>query len=233
MIPDINQHKQVLRYYPLLAILLITVQLAASILGPRTIMFHGWLLPGGIWSFPITFVLWDIITEVYGFNRARQLIWYYVIGQLCFAGLVLFGLSMPAASYFPYDTAFKITLNRLGWLTLAMIVAITVGDYINCYVLDRIRIYTNGKHLWMRLIGATAIGELVTSIVWVVLFYFRTNLHINIVQLIICQFIFKIGFEIVAILPTYIVVWLLNKVECLEEKKRYLNFDPNTLELLY
>lgn len=227
-----HKNEQTLRYYPLLAILLITVQLAATVLGPRTIFFHGALLPGGIWSFPITFVLWDIITEVYGFSRARQLIWYYMIGQFCFAGLILFGLSMPVAPYFPNDAAFQITLNKVGFLTFSMIIAITFGDYVNCFVLNKMKIYTEGQHLWLRLLGATSLGELITSVIWVSLFYFNTTLNISLINLIFYQFVFKVLFEIAAIIPTYIMVGILNKIENVNNKIRYLNFDPDTLEQL-
>lgn len=101
---------QSLKYFPLLGMLIITAQLAASVLGPRTILIGPFLLPGGIWSFPLTFFLWDIVTEVYGFQRAKQLIWYYLFAQIVFALLVDFGYSLQLTVL----ARFSIPLALLG-----------------------------------------------------------------------------------------------------------------------
>ena len=173
------------------------------------------------------------MTEVYGFARARQLILYYLIGQVFFACLVLFGLSMPPAPYLSSAHMYGIVLGDIGRLTISMVVAIVLGDYVNCYILAKMKSYTNGKHLWMRLMGATALGELVTSLSWVLLFYFHKKIHPDLFWLIACQYMIKILFEAVAIIPTYVIVAILEKAEGFDPQKRYINFDPQTCEPLY
>ena len=223
---------QTLKYLPLLGMLIITAQLAASVLGPRTISVGPFLLPGGIWSFPLTFFMWDIVTEVYGFKRARQLIWYYLFAQIIFAFLVDFGLQMPAAKSVAYPQLYSMVLGNILKITISMVIAIICGDFVNCYILDRMRFLTNGKYLWMRLIGATALGELMTSIIWVVAFYSGTNLHPNLWYLIVSQYIIKILIEIALVPVTYLIVNFLKKNENLDFTRRYTNFDPYTLELV-
>jgi uncharacterized integral membrane protein (TIGR00697 family) len=230
LLANLNKQKQLLKYYPLLAILIITAQLAANVLGPRTIQIGQLILPGGIWSFPLTFCLWDIVTEIYGFKSARQLIFYYFIGQLFFAFLIIFGLSMPAVPHLPEATLYSVVLGNIGKLTVSMVIAVTVGDYINCFVLEKIKIMMNGRHLWIRLFGATALGEFSTSCVWVILFYFHKSVHPDIIKLIASQYVVKMLYEIVAIIPTYIIIAYLKKHEGMDSHRRYINFDPITLK---
>ena len=224
------KEKTHLKYFPLFAVLVITAQLAANVLGPRTILVGPFVLPGGIWSFPLTFFLWDIVTEVYGFKRARQLILYYLIGQIFFAILVDFGLRMQVAPSVQHPEYYADVLGSVFRLTMSMIIAIVLGDYVNCYVLDRLKRYTRGKHLWMRLIGSTALGELTTSLIWVFSFYTGTLHHPNLWKLIFSQYMIKILFEIVFVPPTYMIVNFLKSSEVVDSNKRYTDFDPYTLE---
>lgn len=210
--------------------MLITAQLAANVLGPRTIIVGPFLLPGGIWSFPLTFFLWDIVTEVYGFKRARQLILYYLIGQMFFAFLIHFALNLKAAPSIQHPEYYTEILGRLFRLTVSMMIAIVLGDFVNCFVLDKLKELTHDKYLWMRLIGATALGELVTSLVWVFSFYAGVSGHPPLFNLIFSQYIIKIIFEIVFIPPTYLIVYFLKKNEMTDTNRRYIDFDPYTLE---
>ncbi len=229
---NVSKEIQSLKYFPLLGMLIITAQLAASVLGPRTILIGPFLLPGGIWSFPLTFFLWDIVTEVYGFQRAKQLIWYYLFAQIVFALLVNFGLQMPAAPSVPHPQFYSTVLGNIFKLTISMVIAIIAGDFVNCYVLDQMKIYTNGKYLWMRLIGATAVGELVTSILWVLVFYSGTEAHPNLAWLIGSQYFIKILIEVVLVPVTYLIVNFLKRNEGLDLNRRYTNFDPQTFECI-
>lgn len=219
-----------LKYYPLLAILVITAQIAANILGPRTISMGPFLLPGGIWSFPLTFFLWDIVTEVYGFKRARQLVLFYLIGQIFFAALINFGIQMRVASSVQHPEYYINVLGSVSRLTISMIFAIALGDYVNCYFLDKLKRRTHGKYLWMRLIGATALGELVTSLAWVVFFYNGSAHHPDFFKLILSQYVIKVLFEIAFVPLTYLIVSFLKENEVVDMNKRYVNFDPYNLE---
>lgn len=224
------KEKTQLKYLPFLAMLVITAQLAANILGPRTILLGPFLLPGGIWSFPLTFFLWDIVTEVYGFKRARQLILFYIAAQVFFAVLIDFGLRMQVASSVPHPEYYSDVLDDVFRITLSMVFAIVCGDFVNCYVLDKLKKYTQGKYLWMRLIGATALGELVTSLIWVFSFYIGKQNHPDFFKLIFSQYVVKILFEVVFVPSTYMIVNFLKRNEYLDLSKRYVNFDPITLE---
>ncbi|MBV8802196.1 MAG: queuosine precursor transporter [Gammaproteobacteria bacterium] len=218
-----------LKYFPLLVILLITAQLATNVLGPRTITMGSLVLPGGVWSCPLTFLLWDIITEVYGFKRAKQLIIYYLIGQVFFSILINFGLQMPAASSVEHPEYFH-ALNDLFRVTFSMIFSMVLGDYINCYVLDKLKIYANVTSIWIRFIGATAVGELVMSSLWVFTFYFGTSHHPDLLKLSISLYLIKMMFEVIYVIPANFIVNFLKKNESVDKNKRYVNFDPYTLE---
>jgi uncharacterized PurR-regulated membrane protein YhhQ (DUF165 family) len=130
----------------------------------------------------------------------------------------------------PSAHLYNVVLGDIGKLTISMVVAITVGDFVNCYVLEKMKITMRGRHLWMRLLGATALGELITSCIWVSLFYFHKSFHPNLIKLILSQYLIKIIYEIVAIIPTYIVIGFLKKHEGIDCHRRYSNFDPATLK---
>jgi uncharacterized integral membrane protein (TIGR00697 family) len=223
------KEKSYLKYYPLLVILLITAQLATNVLSPRTIVMGSFVLPGGVWCCPLTYLLWDIITEVYGFQRAKQLIIYYLIGQLFFSVLINVGLEMPAASTVQHPEYFR-ALGSLFRVTFSTIFSMVLGDYINCYVLDKLKKYARETYLWMRFIGATAVGELVKSSVWVFTFYFGTSNHPDLLKLTISLYLIKMMFEAIYVIPANFIVNFLNKNEVIDTNKRYINFDPYTLE---
>jgi len=219
------------RYLPLLAMLVISAQLAAHVLGPRSISMGDLVLPGGILSFPLTFFLWDIITEVYGFQRARQIIYYNVICQIFFAGILYVSLQTTPDPKIIDAAGFTTILGSVPKITFAVIIAIFLGDYANCYVLQKLKVYTHKRHLWFRLIGATAIGEAITSIIWVSIFYWHTKIHPDLIKLIYSQYLFKIFFEIILVPITYLVVAFLQNKDDFSPTKKYLNFDPKTLKI--
>ena len=226
----LNEKTQ-LKYLPFLSMLVITAQLASNILGARTIiLMDSFLLPGGILSFPLTFFLWDIISEVYGFKRARQLIFFYMVTQIFFAFLINFGLRTQVAPSILNPEYYNNILADVFRITISMVFAIVCGDFVNCYALDRLKRYTQGRYLWMRLIAATALGELITSLVWVFSFYFGKQHHPNLFNLISSQYVIKILFEIAFIPPTYIIVRFLKNNEHIDFSKKYINFNPITLE---
>jgi uncharacterized integral membrane protein (TIGR00697 family) len=223
------KEKTYLKYYPLLVILLITAQLATNVLSPRTVMINQLILPGGVWCCPLTFLLWDIITEVYGFQRAKQLIVYFLIGQVFFLGLINFGLSTPAAASVSHPEYYQ-ALSSLFRITFATIFSMALGDYINCYVLDKLKRFANRTYLWMRFIGATAVGEFVRSSVWVLTFYYGSPSHPDLSKLIISLYLIKMMFEVVYVIPASFIVNFLKNNEGVDVNKRYVNFNPYTLE---
>jgi len=221
--------KSHLKYYPLLVILLITAQLATNVLGPRTVIIGPFILPGGVWSCPLTFLLWDIITEVYGFQRVKQLIIYYLIGQTFFSVLINLGLQIPVASSVQHPEYFQ-SLGSLFRVTFSMIFSMVLGDYINCYVLDKLKKYANETSIWMRFIGATALGELVMSSVWALTFYYGVSDHPDLLNLITSLYLVKMMFEVIYVIPANFIVNFLKKNEVVDINKRYVNFDPYTFE---
>ena len=219
------------RFLPVLAMLAITAQLAAHVLGPRTMLVGPLLLPGGLWCFPITFFLWDIMTEVYGFRKVKQIIWYYLFCQIVFSALIIITLQTKVDPEVQNMQYFSIVLGSVPRITVAMIIAIFLGDYCNCFILQKIKNYTHGKHLWFRLIGATAIGEAIVSIAWTVLFYWHSDVHLNFEKLIVCQYIVKIIFEVLFVPVTYLVVYWLKKHDGPSVVERYINFNPETMRV--
>jgi uncharacterized PurR-regulated membrane protein YhhQ (DUF165 family) len=146
-----------------------------------------------------------------------------------FSLLINLGLQVPSASSVQHPEYYT-ALNNLFRITFSTIFSMTLGDYINCYVLDRLKSYAHETHVWLRFIGATAVGEFVRSLVWVLTFYFGMPNHPDLFQLTTSLYLVKMGFEVIYVIPASLIVNFLKKNEIVDANKRYVNFDPYTLE---
>lgn len=227
-----NNEQSTLHFWflPLIGMLLVTVSLTANIFAPRLLLAHftffDLLLPGGIIAFPATFAILDIITEHYGYKRASSLIKFNLICQCVFSLLITLILKLNSHVSAQYEIAFHTVLGTSISIFVASLFASLIADLVNCKILATWKIYLNGKHLWLRAIGSTAVGELVFSCIWVLIFFHSSLSNQSIVWLIFSQYLVKVLYEIICVPFTYLSVYLLGKYEGVT-RIRYLNFDPS------
>lgn len=228
------------RYYDFIVVGLVTVLLCSNLIGPAKVAVVTLPLLGAISFgagnifFPFSYIFGDILTEVYGYARARRAIWAG-FGALLFASFMSWVvLSLPPNPAEPYnqtlqpalETAFGTTLR----IVLAGLVAYWIGDFVNSYVLAKMKLLTNGRHLWTRTIGSTVCGQAVDSLVFYPIAFYGIWSSDTMVMVVIANFAFKVGVEVVCTPLTYAVVNHLKRVEGVDTYDHGTDFSPFRLE---
>ena len=192
----------------------------------RMVSFGSFLLPGGTLFFPASYLIGDMIAEVYGYQIARQLVWSAIFCQLFVSCLIIAVLHLPFPANWHYEQDFNIVLGHSLRYALASTIGNFLGEFINIYIITKFKVLLKGKHFWIRSLGASCIGEAVlTSTVFFITFSGITSFH-DILKLTLSGYLFKIFFSIIAILPVTFLVAFLKRNEGIDAYNYALDFNP-------
>src|SRR5215217_2682331 len=167
--------------------------IAANIIAVKLVNIFGLILPAAVIVFPLSYLFGDVLTEVYGYARARLVIW---LGFACNALVVLaivIGGALPPASFWPNQEAYQTILGQTPRILVASFLAYLVGEFVNSYVLARLKIATRGRWLWLRTIGSTILGEGLDSLVFITLAFAGTP-GLDLASTIVTQWLFKTAY---------------------------------------
>jgi uncharacterized integral membrane protein (TIGR00697 family) len=221
-----GQEQKIYKYFDWVMALVITVLIISNIASSAKIIDWGVSIfgiplafDGGTILFPLSYVLGDVLTEVYGFRKARRVIWTG-FGMLGLTSLVFFAIQhLPGEvtwqSYAGQD-AYNAILGGVssGGIMLASLTAYLAGSFTNSVILARLKVATRGRFLWMRTIGSTLAGEAVDTAIFVTVATLTGVFTWDIfLTLILTNYIFKVLFEAVLTPVTYQVVNRLKKAE--------------------
>jgi len=176
--------------------------------------------------FPITYIFGDIFTEVYGYSASRRAIWTGFLASALLAGMGMFTVALPPAPGWPHQEAFETVFHFVPRMVIASLVAYWFGEFSNAYMLAKVKIWTQGKYLWMRTIGSTVVGQFVdTALVMVIAFggALEPSLILN---LIFTGYIGKVLYEAAATPMTYLVVNFLKRREGVDTFDQNTDFNP-------
>lgn len=227
------------KYYDFVMAAFVAILLCSNIIGAAkaaqvTLPLFGTVTFGaGILFFPVSYIFGDILTEVYGYGRDRRVIWAG-FGALIFAAfmsVVVLSLT-PAADPFnsEYQTHLVAVFGNTPRIIFGSILAFWCGSFVNSYVMAKMKIWSEGRKLWSRIIGSTVCGEFVdSSLFYVIAFYGIWPQH-QLVSVIIAQYLLKTGWEIVMTPVTYRVVAFLKRMENEDYYDRHTNFNPFKLK---
>ena len=202
------------KYFVIISAISIATLLISNITSVKVFGVWKIVLPSSALLFPITYIVGDIIAEVYGYKKARFVI---LMGFALNAFMVLFfkiAIALPPSSTWGLQEAFANTLGTTPRMFVASLSAFLVGSLSNAYTMDLIKKLTKGKHLWMRTIGSTIVGEALDTIIFATIAFACSLPKSALITMIICQFLWKVGYEVIATPLTYLV---LNKYKKLEE----------------
>jgi hypothetical protein len=225
------------RYYEFVMAAFVTVLICANLIGPAKISqvdlpFVGTLIFGaGVLFFPISYVFGDILTEVYGYARARRVIWAG-FGGLAFASFMAYVVvALPPAPFWKNQAAYEIAFGQAWRIAGASMIAYFCGEFVNSYVLARMKILTAGKWLWTRTIGSTIFGEAVDSALFYPLAFYGTGIIPNeqLPKVMAFQFVAKVLVEVAFTPITYKIVGFLKRAEHEDYYDRGTNFTPFSL----
>jgi len=230
-------HRQY-KYFDLIMAAFVTVLLCSGLIGVHKVSsinlpFYGEYIYGaGVLFFPISYLFNDIMTEVYGFARSRRAVWAG-FGALLFASVMSYAVvSLPPARTMPPEQQSAITLifGQTARIALASLVAFWAGEFVNSYVLAKLKVFTEGRFLWVRTIGSTFTGEAVDSIIFYPVAFLGTWSNEQVVSVMIGNYFLKVLWEVVATPFTYWIVNFLKRVEHEDYYDRNTDFNPFSLE---
>lgn len=217
----------------------VAVLLCSNLIGVQKVSyvnlpFYGEYIYGaGVLFFPISYFFGDILTEVYGYKRSRRVIWAG-FGAMAFASVMsLIVTNLPAARTMPIEqqNAVNMIFGQTWRIVLASLSAFWLGEFANSFVLAKLKVRTDGKYLWTRTIGSTAVGEAVDSIIFYPIAFLGSPGWSNeqVVSVMIGNYFLKVFWEVLATPLTYKVVAFLKRVEHEDYYDRDTNFNPFTL----
>jgi uncharacterized integral membrane protein (TIGR00697 family) len=234
----LNPPQRQYRYYEFVMAAFVTVLICSNLIGPAKI-WHldlpliGEVTPGaGVLFFPISYIFDDVLTEVYGYARSRRVIWAG-FGGLTFAALMAWVVvHLPPAPFWTNQAAYEIAFGSTWRIAIASLAGFWCGEFVNSYVLAKMKILTEGRWLWTRTIGSTIFGEGVDSLLFYPLAFWGGGLipDAMLPRIMLVQFLTKVGVEVVFTPVTYKIVGWLKRVEHEDYYDRHTDFNPFTLK---
>jgi uncharacterized integral membrane protein (TIGR00697 family) len=207
------------------AALFITCLITANIIAVKLIAVGSDIvLPAAIIIFPLSYIIGDILTEVYGFAWARRVIWLGFLCNLIFVFFAWVGGLLPGASFWQGQTAYETILGYAPRLLVASFCGYLIGSFANAFVMSRMKIWTQGRHLWSRTIGSTIVGEGLDSAVFITIAFIGTAAFAPI--FIVYHWVAKTLIEVAATPITYKVVNYLKGVEKSDTFDHGVSFNP-------
>ena len=226
------------RYYDFVMAAFVTVLICSNLIGPAKIAQLDLPLLGvitfgaGVLFFPISYVFGDILTEVYGYARARRVIWAGFAGLGFASFMTTVVVALPPASFWPHQGAYEIAFGNTPRIVAASMLAYFCGEFVNSYVLARMKLATRGRWLWTRTIGSTIAGEAVDSALFYPLAFYGAGIipDDKLPLVMLAQFLAKVGVEVVFTPVTYRIVNFLKRAEMEDYYDRDTDFSPFTLK---
>ena len=216
-------------WFLLVAGVFVAALIAANITAVKLIGVAGLILPAAIIIFPVSYIVGDVLTEVYGYGPARRVIWLGFLANLIVVLAIWIAGLLPAASFWHGEEAYEQILGATPRILLASFLAYLVGEFANAYVLAKMKIATQGRWLWMRTIGSTLIGQGLDSILFITIAFAGIIPSGVLIAAIITQWLVKSAYEALATPVTYAVVVALKRKEGLDVYDTDTRFSPLNL----
>ena len=219
------------RYYDLVMAAFVTVLLCANVIGAAKVAeIGGFVFGAGVLFFPISYVFGDVLTEVYGYARARKVVWAG-FGALAFASFMSWAiLAFPPAEGWPHQGAYETVFGSTPRIVLASLMAYFSGEFCNSYVLAKMKLASEGRQLWTRTIGSTIVGEAVDSAIFYPVAFFWVWEPELLWRVMVSNYLLKVLWEALMTPFTYRVVNFLKRAESEDYFDRDTNFTPFSLQ---
>ena len=227
------------KYYEFVMVAFVTVLICSNLIGPAKIaqldlpVLGTVIFGAGVLFFPISYVFGDILTEVYGYARSRRVIWSG-FAALAFASFMAWVVvQLPPAAGWKNQAAYEIAFGSTWRISLASMVAYFCGEFVNSFVLAKMKIATRGRYLWTRTIGSTILGEGVDSLIFYPLAFYGAGIIPDelLPKVMLTQFIGKVAVEVVFTPVTYAIVGWLKRAENEDYYDRDTRFTPFSLKV--
>lgn len=201
--------------------LFVAVLVTSNFIAAKLVAVGGLVLPAAVLLFPLSYIIGDVLTEVFGYPAARKAIWIGFACNIIVVGATWLSIAMPPAPAWtlaglegPSESqqAYQSVLGVAPRIVLGSLLAYLVGEFLNAAVLSRLKLATRGRFLWIRTIGSTLVGQLADSAIFITIVFVGSVPGTVLAQIIVAQWLVKCGIEAVATPATYWVVWRLKRV---------------------
>ncbi len=223
-----------LRYFDFVMAAFVTILLLSNVLGAGKVAvvdlpgIGPWPFGAGILFFPLSYVIGDVLTEVYGYGRARRWIWAGFAALLFMAFMAYVVVALPPAPDWTGQAAYQAVFGQVPRIVFASMVAFWAGEFVNSFVLAKMKVWTEGRHLWTRTIGSTLVGQGVDSLIFYPLaFWGEPGWPPSLViTVMFTQWALKVGWEALLTPVTYLVVGWLKRREGIDVYDKDTDFTP-------
>jgi uncharacterized integral membrane protein (TIGR00697 family) len=233
------------RYYEFVMVAFVVILVCSNLIGPAKIaqvdlpFTPPWsdtavlVFGAGVLFFPISYVFGDILTEVYGYARSRRAIWAGFAALFFASFMAWVVVSLPPAPFWKNQAAYEVAFGNAWRISLASMVAYFCGEFVNSFVLAKMKIVTRGRHLWSRTIGSTIFGEGVDSLLFYPLAFWGTGIIPNeaLPKVMLAQFVAKVVVEVLFTPFTYAIVGWLKRAEGIDHYDRDTKFTPFSIRV--
>ncbi len=223
------------QWLPVVTAIFVTSLIVSNIIAVKLISVGPLFLTSAIIIFPVSYIFGDVLTEVYGYGRARQVIWIGFGCNLLAVLAIWLSIHLPAAPFWRMGTfddpetsqrAFEAVLGFTPRLLGASFAAYLVGEFLNSFVLAKMKIATSGRHLWMRTIGSTLVGQLADTGIFMLAAFLGVIPAAHLFAMVVTQWLVKSLYEASATPFTYLVVNFLKRAENEDYYDRKTRFSP-------
>ena len=220
------------RYFDFVMAAFVTILLLSNVLGAGKVAVINlpgigtWPFGAGILFFPVSYVIGDVLTEIYGYARARRCIWTGFAALLFMAFMAMVVVALPPAPDWKGQASYEAVFGQVPRIVFASIAAFWAGEFANSYVLARMKVWTRGRHLWTRTIGSTVVGQGIDSLIFYPLAFYGVWDNETLIIVLLTQFALKVAWEALLTPVTYAVVGWLKRREGIDVYDTATNFTP-------
>lgn len=219
------------KYYDFAMAAFVAILICSNIIGAaKPAELWGFTFGAGILFFPLSYVLGDVLTEVYGYARARRVVWAGFAAVLFMSFMSWVVLALPPAEGWTGQPAYIEVFGQTPRIVAASVVAFWAGEFANAFVLARMKIITKGKHLWTRTIGSTIVGQGVDSLIFYPLAFWGVWSNEQVITVMVTNYALKVAWEVILTPVTYQVVGFLKKEEGVDVFDEGTNFTPFSIK---
>jgi uncharacterized integral membrane protein (TIGR00697 family) len=215
------------RYFDYFMAAFVAILLLSNLIGASKLAtVGGYTFGAGILFFPIGYVLGDVMTEVYGYANARRTVWTGFVALIFMAFMSYVVVSLPPADGWGGQAAYESIFGQTWRIVAASIVAFWAGEFVNSFILAKMKILTKGKHLWTRTIGSTVFGQAVDSVLFYPIAFYGNWTNAQIITVMITNWLLKVLWEALLTPVTYAVVGWLKHREGVDVYDTGIEFSP-------
>jgi queuosine precursor transporter len=200
--------------------------MVSNVIAGRLISIRGIILPAAVILFPITYILADVLTEVWGFRKTRRVIWAGFAANIFMSLVFLAALALPAPAFFKDQGAYAVVLGMTPRIVLASLAAYWTGEFANSIALSLLKKATRGRYLWTRTISSTIVGQAFDTVLFIVIGFAGSVPGGVLLGIMLAQYLFKVGYEVILTPVTYLVIGAVKRKEGVDTFDAGIAYNP-------